>query len=154
MTRDDLFSTNASILKDISEVSAQVCPKAMLCIITNPVNSLVPIASEVYKKAGVYDPKRIFGVSSLDVVRSQTFIGEGKGLDPQKVDVPVIGGHSGITILPLISRAKPAVSYPEDELKKLTSRIQEAGTEVSKSSIVLINYRLLYRLFRCAGSQS
>ena len=34
------------------------CPKAMLCIITNPVNSTVPIAAEVLKKAGCYDPQR------------------------------------------------------------------------------------------------
>lgn len=40
------------------------------------VNSTVPIASEVMKKAGCYDPKRIFGVTTLDIVRSKTFIGE------------------------------------------------------------------------------
>ena len=36
----------------------------------------MPIASEVYKKAGVYDPKRIFGVTTLDIVRANAFIGE------------------------------------------------------------------------------
>ena len=43
---------------------------------TSQVNSTVPIASEVYKKAGVYDPKRIFGVTTLDIVRANAFIGE------------------------------------------------------------------------------
>jgi malate/lactate dehydrogenase len=38
----------------------------------------VPIASEVLQKAGVYDPNRIFGVSTLDVVRANTFIAEAK----------------------------------------------------------------------------
>ena len=42
------------------------------------VNSTVPIASEVYKKHGVYDPTRIFGVSTLDIVRANTFIAEAK----------------------------------------------------------------------------
>ena len=42
------------------------------------VNSTVPIASEVFKKRGVYDPNRIFGVSTLDVVRANTFIAEVK----------------------------------------------------------------------------
>ncbi len=42
------------------------------------VNSTVPIASEVFKKRGVYDPKRIFGVTTLDIVRSNTFISEMK----------------------------------------------------------------------------
>lgn len=53
MTRDDLFNTNASIVRDLAKVAAQVCPKALLAIITNPVNSVVPIASEVFKKVGV-----------------------------------------------------------------------------------------------------
>lgn len=56
-----------------------------------------------------------------------------QGLDPQKVSIPVIGGHSGITIIPLISQAKPSVSFPDDKLKALTERIQEAGTEVVKA---------------------
>jgi len=41
----------------------------------------VPIASEVFQKAGVYDPNRIFGVSTLDVVRANTFIAEAKVRD-------------------------------------------------------------------------
>lgn len=133
MTRDDLFNTNASIVRDLAQGIAEVCPKAFVAIISNPVNSTVPIASEVLQKAGVYDPNRIFGVTTLDIVRSNAFIGEAKGLDPQKVAVPVIGGHSGITIIPLISQAKPSVTFPDDKLKALTERIQEAGTEVVKA---------------------
>ena len=47
----------------------------MIAIISNPVNSTVPIAAEMFKKAGVYDPNRIFGVTTLDIVRANTFIG-------------------------------------------------------------------------------
>jgi len=133
MTRDDLFNTNASIVRDLAQGCAEVCPKAIIGIISNPVNSTVPIASEVFKKAGVYDPKRIFGVSTLDIVRANTFIAEAKGLDPAQVNCPVIGGHSGVTIIPLISQCKPAVQFPQDQLKALTERIQEAGTEVVKA---------------------
>lgn len=79
------------------------------------------------------DPKRVFGISTLDIVRANTFIAEAKGLNPKDVNVPVIGGHSGVTIIPLISRATPSVSFPQDQLKTLTTRIQEAGTEVSVS---------------------
>lgn len=42
-------------------------------MISNPVNSTVPIAAEVFKKAGTYDEKRLFGVTTLDVVRAKTF---------------------------------------------------------------------------------
>lgn len=76
MSRDDLFASNAGVVRDIAEAAAKACPKAFLAIITNPVNSTVPIASEVYKNNGVYDPKRIFGVTSLDIVRAQAFIAE------------------------------------------------------------------------------
>lgn len=133
MTRDDLFSTNASIVRDLTQAIAEASPKAFIAIISNPVNSTVPIASEVLKKAGVYDPNRVFGVTTLDIVRANTFIAEAKGLNPQNVSVPVIGGHSGVTIIPLISQTKPSVSFPEDKVKALTMRIQEAGTEVVKA---------------------
>ncbi|XP_053983816.1 malate dehydrogenase, mitochondrial [Hylaeus volcanicus] len=133
MTRDDLFNTNASIVRDLAQAVAEMAPKALIAIISNPVNSTVPIASEVLQKAGVYDPKRVFGVTTLDVVRANAFISEAKGLDPQQTSVPVIGGHSGITIIPLLSQCKPSVSFPEDKVKALTLRIQEAGTEVVKA---------------------
>lgn len=47
---------------------------------------------------------RIFGVTTLDVVRSNTFVAEAKGFDVVLTNVPVIGGHAGVTILPLLSR--------------------------------------------------
>lgn len=81
-------------------------------------------------KAGVYDPKRVFGVTTLDLVRASTFVANAKKLNPKDVSVPVIGGHSGITIIPVLSRAKPAVLFPEPEAKALIARIQDAGTEV------------------------
>ncbi len=76
------FSINAGIVADLVAGVAETCPKAMICIISNPVNSTVPIACEVMKKAGVYDSKRIFGVSTLDIVRAQKFIADLKNLDP------------------------------------------------------------------------
>lgn len=102
----------------------------MIGIIANPVNSTVPIAAEVLKKHGCFNPNRLFGVSTLDVVRANTFIAEAKGLDVSKVNVPVVGGHAGATIIPLISQATPSVEFGAEQLDKLTKRIQDAGTEV------------------------
>lgn len=133
MTRDDLFNTNASIVRDLAAACAKACPKALIGIISNPVNSTVPIASETLAKAGALDPRRVFGVSTLDVVRANAFIGEAAGIDPQQVNLPVIGGHSGVTIMPLLSQCKPAVNFSQDKIKALTERIQEAGTEVVKA---------------------
>merc|ERR1719278_373075 len=98
MTRDDLFNTNASIVATICQAASKACPKAMIAIISNPVNSTVPIACEIFKKAGTLDPKRVFGVTTLDVVRSNAFIGSMKGIDPAKVNCPVVGGHGAVNL--------------------------------------------------------
>lgn len=50
MTRDDLFDINASIVAELIEACANTCPKAIIGIITNPVNSVVPIACEIMMK--------------------------------------------------------------------------------------------------------
>ncbi|WP_026957897.1 MULTISPECIES: malate dehydrogenase [Aliagarivorans] len=128
MDRADLFNINAGIVKNLIEKCAAVCPKACIGIITNPVNTTVAIAREVLKNAGVYDPAKLFGVTSLDVIRAETFIAEAKGLSPEDVNINVIGGHSGVTILPLLSQL--GLDFSDDEIAALTTRIQNAGTEV------------------------
>ncbi|KAJ6314402.1 hypothetical protein OIU78_017972 [Salix suchowensis] len=109
MTRDDLFNINAGIVKGLCEAIAKYCPKALVNMISNPVNSTVPIAAEIFKKAGTYDPKRLFVA---------------------EVNVPVVGGHAGITILPLFSQATPKANLSDEELTALTKRTQDGGTEV------------------------
>ncbi|KAI4276717.1 MAG: hypothetical protein LQ337_002292 [Flavoplaca oasis] len=131
MTRDDLFNINAGIVRDLITGVAETCPKAFILVISNPVNSTVPIAAEVMKKAGVFDPKRLFGVTTLDVVRAETFVQEITGeKDPSKTVIPVVGGHSGETIVPLFSMAKPAVNIPTGKLAPLVKRVQFGGDEV------------------------
>ena len=129
MDRADLFNVNAGIIKTLAEGIVANCPKALVGIITNPVNGTVPIVAEVFKKAGTYDAKRVFGITTLDVIRSEAFIAELKGVDVASVKVPVIGGHSGTTILPLLSQVE-GVTFTDEEVATLTPRIQNAGTEV------------------------
>lgn len=91
----------------------------------------VPIAAEVFKKAGTFDAAKLFGVTTLDVVRANTFVSASKGTDLASTAVPVVGGHAGITILPLLSQAEPAgLVFGDAEREALTVRIQNAGTEV------------------------
>lgn len=131
MTRDDLFNVNASIVKNLTAAVATACPKAMICIISNPVNSTVPIAAEVLKKAGVYDPRRLFGVTTLDICRANTFVAGAFGLNPFDINVPVIGGHSGPTIVPLFSQT--GLNFTPEQVKALTHRVQFGGDEVVKA---------------------
>uniref|UniRef100_A0A8H7K8U0 Malate dehydrogenase n=1 Tax=Bionectria ochroleuca TaxID=29856 RepID=A0A8H7K8U0_BIOOC len=131
MTRDDLFNINAGIVKGLIETAAEVAPKAFILVISNPVNSTVPISAEVLKGKGVFNPQRLFGVTTLDIVRAETFvagiIGESQ---PQKLTIPVVGGHSGPTILPLFSKASPKVTIPDDKYDALVHRVQFGGDEV------------------------
>ncbi|KAM5347584.1 hypothetical protein ACJ41O_007408 [Fusarium nematophilum] len=109
MISADLFKTNAGIIADLTTGVAKFCPKALVAIITNPVNSTVPIAAEVLKKCNVFNPKRLFGVTTLDVVRGF-----------EKLKVPVVGGHSGATIVPLISQAQPPVQLGQEQVEAIT----------------------------------
>lgn len=103
MTRDQLFDVNASIVANLVSHCAQNCPDAHIAIITNPVNSLVPVACEVMKQYGIFNPRRIMGITKLDSVRAVSFLADFIHCHPNEICVPVIGGHSGETIIPLFS---------------------------------------------------
>ncbi|KAL1972708.1 hypothetical protein VTN31DRAFT_7122 [Thermomyces dupontii] len=132
MTRDDLFNTNASIVRDLAKAAADASPNANILVISNPVNSTVPIVAEVFKSKGVYNPKRLFGVTTLDVVRASRFISEVQKTDPANEEVPVVGGHSGLTIVPLLSQSNhPSIDGQTRD--DLVHRIQFGGDEVVKA---------------------
>ncbi|KAJ2437279.1 Malate dehydrogenase 2, peroxisomal, partial [Coemansia sp. RSA 2440] len=134
MTRDDLFKINAGIVKTLVEAIALNSPKAFIAVISNPVNSTVPIAAEVLKSKGVFDARRLFGVTSLDVVRASRFVRDLRpDVDAAALRVPVVGGHSGNTIVPLLSLASTPISLSLEETKDLTHRIQFGGDEVVKA---------------------
>merc|ERR1712227_19567 len=111
MTRDDLFNTNATIVANLTR------------------------ACEIYKKEGVAADK-VYGVTTLDIVRANEFVAALGGQDPIDVHVPVVGGHAGITIIPVLSQVVPKgiINHlSEEEINTLTERIQNAGTEVVKA---------------------
>lgn len=58
LRRDDLFRINAGICSDLANGIAQNCPDAFVCVISNPVNSTVPVFAETFKKAGTFNPKK------------------------------------------------------------------------------------------------
>jgi malate dehydrogenase len=162
MTRDDLFKFNAYIVENIAKDAATLCPNAMFCIVTNPVNSMVPVFSEVLKKNGCYDPKRVFGINTLDCVRSRTFVAELKGLNVEDVTVYTVGGHSGPTILPLLSQTTPTVSFTQEEVEALTFKIQDAANVVidlkagkgsSTLSIAYATYHFVTRLIEAMNGK-
>ncbi len=129
MTRADLLDVNAGIVVKLVTEAARVCPQACVGIITNPINQIVPLAARLREELGVGDPRKLFGVTTLDTLRAMTFIAESRGGDPRDVQVRVVGGHSETTILPLLSQVRGA-AFGNREVESLTARIRKAGTEV------------------------
>ena len=61
-----ILKINAGIIRDLATGIAQTCPKAFILVISNPVNSTVPIVAEVLKKHGVFDAKRYYQTPALN----------------------------------------------------------------------------------------
>ncbi|KAF8758699.1 malate dehydrogenase [Rhizoctonia solani] len=116
MSRDDLFNTNAGIVRDLAQAVADNAPDAHILIISNPT---VPIAAEVLKKAGKFDPKRLFGVTTLDVVRAARFLSEVDGAaTPTRLRQSKVG---------------QSLQPDSEKWKALVNRIQYGGDEVVKA---------------------
>ncbi|OCB88349.1 NAD-malate dehydrogenase [Sanghuangporus baumii] len=125
--------TNASIVRDLASAVARVSPEAHVLVISNPVNSTVPIVASVFEKAGVFDPRRVFGVTTLDVVRAARFVSGIANVAPAQTPITVVGGHSGVTIVPLLSQNRYGKSLAGEAYEKLVHRIQFGGDEVVKA---------------------
>lgn len=139
MTRADLFNVNASIVRDIVAQVGHVSPDASILVISNPVNSTVPIAAEVLKKLKVFNPAKLFGVTTLDTVRAETFLGDLIDETPSLIKgrISVIGGHSGDTIVPLLNAnpdiASKVSNLPKHKYDEFIRRVQFGGDEVVKA---------------------
>lgn len=137
MTRDDLFKINAGIVKNLVHQAGVSCPDAFICIISNPVNSTVPIAVEELKRLGVYNPKKVFGITTLDNLRLEEFLSLvlGNGTLPTDLynDVITIGGHSGDSIVPILNSWNKNFEYNDEKYANLINRVQFGGDEVVKA---------------------
>lgn len=94
-------------------------------MVSNPVNALIPFAAEILKKYNAFDAKRLFGVTTIDSVRAETFLAEmlGSVSDHEKVArVDVIGGHSAETMVPLFSQVDLAKELSSEQLDQLIYR--------------------------------
>merc|ERR1719454_2381689 len=124
--RKDLLNINAGIAKGTVEACAKYCPNAVLGLIVNPVNSVVPAMCEMWTKKGL-SPNKIVGISTLDVVRANKFV---QNITGKPAQIPVIGGHAGTTILPLFSQDAAGATIPSGQIPDLDKKVQDAGTEV------------------------
>ncbi|KIK34320.1 hypothetical protein CY34DRAFT_786993 [Suillus luteus UH-Slu-Lm8-n1] len=83
MNRDDLLDTNASIVRDLAAAIGRVSPTAYILVISNPVNTTVPIIASTVQKPGVYNSTGLFSVTTLYVVCAARLTAGISGLNPQ-----------------------------------------------------------------------
>lgn len=131
-SRDALFQQSALVMPGLVKSYARSCPRATMLVVTNPINAIVPYIAELLRAHGVFDARRLFGVTTLDIVRAETFLAEAEGggvvVGDRRVDV--IGGHSPQTMVPLLSLAQPAARVGGMELEGVANRVRFGGREI------------------------
>ncbi|RZC33645.1 malate dehydrogenase, mitochondrial [Asbolus verrucosus] len=129
---NSMFEKNAHVIKELAVNVAKFTPRSVIAIGTEPINSIVPMFSEIMKKHGHYNPFAIFGITTIDVVRANKFVAEVMGIDPECVVVPIIGGHTEKTIVPVLSQASPCNEFSNDELEDITNCVRGATDNLIK----------------------
>jgi malate dehydrogenase len=97
MSRDDLLSTNAKIMKNVTQEVAKLSPDAVLIIVSNPLDAMCHVA---YETSG-FPKNRVIGMAGvLDSARFRTFIAMELNVSVENTTAFVLGGH-GDTMVPL-----------------------------------------------------
>lgn len=101
MSRDDLLTKNATIMKSVAENVKQYAPNSVVIMISNPLDAMVTL----FQKISGFPPNKVLGQSGvLDSSRFATFIAWELGVSVKDVNAIVLGGH-GDTMVPLIRYA-------------------------------------------------
>src|SRR5437867_4988216 len=99
MSRDDLVRTNADIVKEVSQEIKQNCPKAIVVVVSNPLD----VMCWVTKQVTGFPRERVIGMAGvLDTARYRAFLAEALDVSVRDIQAMVLGGH-GDTMVPLIS---------------------------------------------------
>lgn len=133
MSRDDLISTNAGIVKTVVEQALKYSPDAIVIIVANPLDVMTYAA---YKTAGI-DSKKVFGMAGiLDTARYRAFLATELNCSPNDIQALLMGGH-GDTMVPLPRYTTvggiPVTELIEaDRLDAIVQRTKVGGGELVK----------------------
>ncbi len=131
MSRDDLISTNAGIVKSVTEQIAKYSPNAVLIIVSNPLDAMCHVAYE----ASGFPKNRVIGMAGvLDSARFRTFISMELNVSVENIHAFVLGGH-GDTMVPLprystVAGIPITELMPAERIAALVDRTANGGAEI------------------------
>ncbi len=131
MSRDDLMSTNAGIVKTVTEQVARRSPNSVIIVVSNPLDVMVYVALKV----SAFDRTKVIGMAGvLDTARFRSFIASELNVSVEDVSAFVLGGH-GDSMVPLVRYSSVAgipltEMMPQDKIDKLVKRTRDGGAEI------------------------
>jgi malate dehydrogenase len=131
MSRDDLLKANYDVIKGVVESVAKLSPKAILIVVTNPLDAM---AQAAFKVSG-FPKNRVLGMAGvLDSARMSTFVAEALNVSVENVHSFVLGGH-GDDMVPLTRYSTVAgiplpELLPKDKLDAIVTRTRKGGAEI------------------------
>lgn len=131
MSRDDLVSTNAKVMRSVTEQVVKYSPNCIILVLTNPVDAMT---YEVYRTSG-FPKNRVIGQSGvLDTARFRTFIAQELNVSVEDVTGFVLGGH-GDDMVPLVrysyAGGVPLEKWlPKERLDAIVERTRKGGGEI------------------------
>jgi malate dehydrogenase len=133
MSRDDLLLKNTEIVSQIIDQAAPLSKKAILIIVTNPLDVMTYLA---WKRSG-FPAERVMGMAGvLDSARYSLFLAQELGVSPQEVEAVVLGGHGDSMVpVPYLSKVKgTAITQllSAEKISALNQRTREGGAEIVK----------------------
>lgn len=131
MSRDDLISTNAGIVKTVTENVLKYSPNAIIIVVSNPLDVMTYCA---YLTAKI-DPNRVFGMAGiLDTARYKAFLATELNCSPKDIQAVLMGGH-GDTMVPLpryttVGGIPVTELVAKDKLDAIIERTKKGGGEI------------------------
>ncbi len=131
MSRDDLLSINANIVKSVTEQLVKYSPDTIIIVVSNPLDVMVQVA----KDASGLPFEKVMGMAGiLDTARYRAFIAEELDVSPKDIQAVLMGGH-GDTMVPLprftTLSGMPITHFISDErLEEIVTRAKKGGGEL------------------------
>ena len=131
MSRDDLLAKNVAIVKSVTQQAARFSPKAVLIVVSNPLDAIVYTA---WKVSG-FPTHRVVGQAGvLDIGRFRAFIAMELNCSVEDIDALLLGGH-GDDMVPLPSYTSVAgipITHliPKDRIEAIIERTRKGGGEI------------------------